>query len=68
MKDGGIWVVPPFGIDQQTGKWTAEYEQRKTLGFSHPDNKENVIALWMLAMYDVTGKPFTASAPRRGSG
>ncbi len=57
VKDGGIWVVPSFGIDRQSGKWTAEYEQRKTLGFSNPDNKENEIALWMLAMYDVTGKP-----------
>lgn len=56
VKDGGIWVFPPFGIDRQSGKWTAGYEQRNTGGFSHPDNKENEIALWMLAMYDVTKK------------
>ena len=21
-KDGGVWVVPPFGFDRKTGKWT----------------------------------------------
>ncbi len=54
---GGLWVVPPFGIDKQTGQWTEGYARRKTDGFSLPDNKENFIALWMLAMYDVTKKP-----------
>jgi hypothetical protein len=57
VKDGGLWVFPPFGIDRQSGQWTASYEQRKTDGFSHPDNKENEMAGWMLAMYDVTKKP-----------
>lgn len=57
VKDGGVWVFPPFGIDRQSGQWTAGYERRKTDGFSHPDNKENEIASWMLAMYDVTKKP-----------
>jgi hypothetical protein len=57
--EGGIWVVPPFGLDPQTGKWTEPggYERRKTDGNSLPDNKENIIAEWMLAMYDVTHKP-----------
>ena len=54
---GGVWIFPPFGIGRQTGKWTAGYEQRKTGGFTHPDNKENEIACWLLAMYDVTKKP-----------
>jgi hypothetical protein len=54
---GGLWVVPLFGIDPKTGQWTDGYAKRATDGFSHPDNKENHIALWLIAMYDVTGKP-----------
>ena len=56
-KEGGLWVVPLFGFDRKTGKWTEEYEQRKKEGFSLPDNKQNFIAQWMIAMYDVTHKP-----------
>jgi len=55
-KEGGLWVVPPFGVDPKTGKWTAGYERRNTDGFSLPDNKENLIAEWMIAMHDVTHK------------
>ena len=57
IKEGGLWVVPPFGVDLKTSTWTEGYEQRKTGGFSLPDNKQNFIALWMLAMSDVTKKP-----------
>ena len=57
VKEGGLWVVPAYGIDRQTGKWSAGYAERKTTGFSNPDNKENLIARWMLALYDVTKKP-----------
>jgi hypothetical protein len=57
VKEGGVWVVPPFGIDQQTGKWTEGYERRNTDGFSKPANKQNFIAEWLIAMYDVTKKP-----------
>jgi hypothetical protein len=57
VKEGGLWVVPAYGIDLQTGKWSAGYEQRKTTGFSNPDNKENHIARWLLAMHDVTETP-----------
>ncbi len=57
VKDGGLWVVPSWGIDLKTGKWAAGYEERKTAGFSNPDNKENQIALWILALFDVTQKP-----------
>ncbi len=56
-KEGGIWVVPPFGLDPKTGQWTGDYERRDTDGNSLPANKENQIAKWMLAMYDVTHKP-----------
>ena len=56
-KEGGLWVVPLFGLNRKTGKWTEEYEQRKKEGFSLPDNKQNFIAQWMIAMYDVTHKP-----------
>ena len=54
VKQGGLWVVPAYGIDPRTGKWSAGYDQRKTTGFSNPDNKENHIARWLLAMYDAT--------------
>jgi len=57
VKDGGLWIVPAYGIDRQTGKWSAGYAERKATGFSNPDNKENHMARWMLAMYDVTKKP-----------
>jgi hypothetical protein len=56
-KEGGVWVIPLFGIDRQTGKWTDGYEQRSKDGFSRPDNMQNFIAEWHLAMYDVTQKP-----------
>jgi len=52
-----VWVVPGFGLDPQTGQWSSGYEDRKTTGFTNPDNKENHIARWMVAMYDVTKKP-----------
>lgn len=56
---GMITVVLPFGIDEKTGKWTEGYEKRNapSNGFSHPDNKANATACWLLAMYDATGKP-----------
>jgi hypothetical protein len=57
-KDGGlISVVGYYGLDQE-GNWTAEPEARRdpSLAFSHPDNKANHVARWMLAMWDVTGK------------
>jgi len=53
-KEGGVWVVPQFGLDPKTGNWTDGYERRNTDGNSLPDNKENIIAEWMLAMYDAT--------------
>ena len=55
-KEGGLWVVPAFGIDRRTGKWSAGYENRKTTGFSNPANKQNHIARWLIAMHDVTKK------------
>jgi hypothetical protein len=51
---GGVWVVPTFGIDRATGKWTDGYAQRKKDGFSKPANKQNLIALWLLAMHQAT--------------
>lgn len=53
---GGLWVVPAFGIDRRTGKWSSGYEHRKVAGFSNPDNKENHIGRWLLALSDATGK------------
>lgn len=56
---GMITVVLPFGIDPNTGKWTAGYATRNAPGngFSHPDNKANLCARWLMAMSDVTGEP-----------
>jgi hypothetical protein len=59
-KGGGmISVVLPFGIDLQTGQWTSGYPTRNLpgQGFSHPVNKANLTALWLLAMFDATHKP-----------
>ena len=57
VKDGGLWVVPLFGLDPTKTKWTDGYAKRATEGFSDPANKENLIAEWLMAMYDVIGKP-----------
>jgi hypothetical protein len=57
-KDGGmISVVLYYGLDEN-GNWTAGPEQRQdpNLAFSHPDNKANQVARWLLALWDVTGK------------
>jgi acetyl esterase/lipase len=59
-KEGGcISVVLPFGIDGTSGKWTSGYATRNAPGngFSHPDNKANLVARWLLALSDATGKP-----------
>jgi hypothetical protein len=57
VKEGGVWVVPTFGLDRQTGQWTAAYARRGIDGFSNPDNKQNLIATWLISLYDVTSKP-----------
>jgi hypothetical protein len=58
-KDGGmISVVGYYGLDKD-GNWDAGPEARQDpkLAFSHPDNKANEVARWLLALWDVTGKP-----------
>ena len=57
VKGGGLWVVPEFGLDQTTGKFTEGYARNGVDGFSLPDNKQNIIALWLLAMGDVAKTP-----------
>ena len=56
---GMVTVELPFGIDRNTGMWTDGYQDRysTTVGFSHQDNKANLIACWLVAMFDVTHKP-----------
>jgi hypothetical protein len=56
---GIISLVLPYGIDGKSGKWTAGYATRNAPGhgFSHPDNKANLVARWLLAMSDATGEP-----------
>jgi len=53
---GGVWVSPGFGIDQKSGGWTEGYARRTTDGFSIPANKQNEVARWLIALFDVTGK------------
>ena len=54
--EGGVWVVPEFGIDSKTGGWSAGHASRKTTGFTNPANKQNHIARWLLALHVATGK------------
>jgi hypothetical protein len=56
--EGMISIVLPYGIDSKTGGWTSGYAKRNdpNLGFSHPNNKANAVARWLLAMSDATGK------------
>ena len=55
---GMISVTLPYGMDPTNKKWI-DFDTRNAPGhgFSHPDNKSNEVARWMLAMWDVTGKP-----------
>ncbi|MGH6857575.1 MAG: hypothetical protein ACRECP_08035 [Methylocella sp.] len=57
--DGIISVVLPFGIAPATGGWTDGYATRDAPGhgFSHQDNKANLVASWLLAMSDATNDP-----------
>ena len=58
-EDGGmISMELPYGMDPANRKWI-DFDTRNDpgRGFSHPDNKANEVARWMLAMWDVTGKP-----------
>lgn len=57
VQEGGVWVVPAFGIDRQTGQWSDGYADRKSTGFTHPANKQNHIARWLLALQDATKNP-----------
>jgi hypothetical protein len=54
---GIVTIVLPFGLDLKTGGWTGAYPERDLSGngFSHPNNKANLVALWLLAMADATG-------------
>jgi hypothetical protein len=55
---GMISLVLPYGLDKTRTKWV-DFDTRNSPGhgFSHPDNKANEVARWMLAMWDATGKP-----------
>jgi hypothetical protein len=56
--DGIVNVVLPFGLDAKTGQWTEGYQERNApgRGFTYQDNKANLVALWLLAMFDATGE------------
>lgn len=65
VKNGGLWVVPAFGLDPQTGRWTDGYVRRQNDGFTNPAKKQNHIARWLAAMHDVTRKPVYAEHARQ---
>jgi hypothetical protein len=58
LAKGMISVVLPYGIDPKTGGWTGGRQRLNDpeVGFSHPDNKANLVARWLLAMADATGE------------
>ncbi len=56
VKEGGVWVVLEFGLEEGVARWTDGYAQRTRTGFTHPANKQNHIARWLLALHRATGK------------
>ena len=55
VKEGGVWVVPVFGIIRETTQWG--YMPKSNDCFTLPQNMQNLIGEWMLAMYDATHEP-----------
>ena len=55
IQDGGVWVVPVFRILRETTQWG--YDPKGNAGFTLPNNMQNLIGQWVLAMYDATHKP-----------
>jgi len=51
---GGLWVVQYFGIEP--APMDRRLRAKEDRWFLPPDNKENHIARWLIAMYDVTKK------------
>jgi len=53
-----ISVVLPYGIDRSGREWTvgADLKGDTHGGVSHPTNKANLVALWLLALTDATGE------------
>lgn len=56
-REGGLWVVPEFGLTAGATAWTDGWSTRTTTGFSNPANKQNAITNWVIALADATGKP-----------
>ena len=56
VSGGGLWIVPAFGIDSSGKAYGPKAMQTTANGFSNPANKENLIATWMLTLFDATGK------------
>ncbi|MGD1002827.1 MAG: hypothetical protein ABSA67_19225 [Candidatus Brocadiia bacterium] len=55
VKEGGVWVVPVFGIIRETTQWG--YLPKSNDCFTVPNNMQNLIGEWILAMYDATHEP-----------
>ena len=66
VKAGGLWVVPLFGIDRQTGRWTAGYDAGPSRAFrSRPTNRtSSPCGCWPCTQRP--RRPATASAPNCG--
>ena len=56
VKDGGVWIVPDFGLNENRTGWTEGYANRLSNGFTMQANKQNAISLWLLALHRATGK------------
>lgn len=54
--NGGVWVVPTFGVTPDGRAWDGPYHQRGVDGFTLPANKQNHVARWLLELWDVTGQ------------
>ena len=57
VQDGRLVGRARLRHRREDGQMDRGYARRATDGFSHPDNKQNLIARWLLAMHDATRKP-----------
>ncbi len=55
VEGGGVWVVPVFGILRETTQWG--YKPKSNDCFTLPNNMQNLIGEWILAMSDATREP-----------
>ena len=61
VKDGGVWVVPPFGVDLRSGRFTDLRLIRNSGPIKKPDVVELGISLGLLEHCQRTCLPDTPS-------